>query len=253
MSKICVALDGSVNADIAFMTALKNLDKEIDELFLVAVAQVLPYDFAGHNQIVLKAHKDLLDKYSKRANENGVARVTSVLCHGVHVGSMIAVMCQKKDIDLLVIGRRGMSSAWRLLAGSTSTYLVEQVECNVLVVKGNFLAEQHDSLAEVRESEENERRRRILEQQGGGESIHISWSETKELEEQERARRVGVDAPSGIQKANHELNKYITIMAEEEERRRRMHEGKRPSVLYEFMKEHITKTNGVKTYEFHNF
>jgi hypothetical protein len=54
-----------------------------------------------------------------------------------------------------------MNKVKRLLAGSTSKYVMEHASCNVVVVKGYFLPEQHASIKEVDRLEEEERKRRL--------------------------------------------------------------------------------------------
>lgn len=82
-----------------------------------------------------------------------------------HIGEMICQTIENKKIDFLVIGRRGMSKLSRIFVGSTSKYCVEHADCNVLVVKGEWgPAEEHTNIDEVTRMEEEERQRRIVEE-----------------------------------------------------------------------------------------
>jgi len=60
-------------------------------------------------------------------------------------------------IDNLVVGRRSLSGMERFFVGSTSKYVVENAECNVIVVKTPFGApSEHDSKASVIQAEGNQ-------------------------------------------------------------------------------------------------
>ncbi len=39
-----------------------------------------------------------------------------------------------------------MSTVKRLLAGSVSKYVMEHADCNVIIVKGNYALEEHETL-----------------------------------------------------------------------------------------------------------
>lgn len=54
---------------------------------------------------------------------------------------MICQIAEKKKSDVIILGRRGMSSFKRALLGSTSNYVVEHAQCDVLVTKGENLEE----------------------------------------------------------------------------------------------------------------
>jgi hypothetical protein len=92
-----------------------------------------------------------------------------------------------------------MNKVKRLLAGSTSKYVMEHASCNVVVVKGYFLPDEHVSLKEVNRLEEQERMRRLHLD----EDSEIAQLEHKERvaahigavrdEEQERRRRIATE------------------------------------------------------------
>merc|ERR1711879_789230 len=70
-------------------------------------------------------------------------------------------------------------------------HVMENAPCNVIVIKGFFLAEEHGaSVAEVQKLEEQERQRRIQEFGKKGEQTAGMIKHLRELEE-ERLRRGG--------------------------------------------------------------
>merc|ERR1712100_505649 len=110
----------------------------------------------------------------------------------------IANLAQKKNIDIIVMGRRGLSSVTRFFVGSTTTYVLEHAQANVLVVKQDLPPEEvHESdVRAVKRAEEVERARRIDEER---------------VRERQEAFRSALD-------------KNVVVMAEEEERMRRIKE-----------------------------
>jgi len=57
-----------------------------------------------------------------------------------------------------------MSTVKRLFTGSTSKYLVEHANCNVMVIKGEWgPAEEHVDIKTINQQEKAERKRRIEE------------------------------------------------------------------------------------------
>jgi len=91
-----------------------------------------------HKKVQKKMAATLLRRYSKLCTE---LQISYALLLGVsnHVGEIITQAVEKKKIDYLVIGRRGMSQIKRFFAGSTSKYVVEHCNCNVLVVKEDWI------------------------------------------------------------------------------------------------------------------
>jgi len=158
-----IAIDGSQNARDAFESAVRLAKQNEDELFLISVAEKFPMEIGPMKAINLKiedAARGFLACYNEIAKERGF-KPRCILGKAGSVGEMICQAVDKKQIDFLFVGRRGMGWGQRLLAGSVSRYLMENANCNVVVVKGSYLPEQHDSLNQVRKMEEAERRRRI--------------------------------------------------------------------------------------------
>lgn len=119
-------------------------------------------------------------------------------------GNLICKAVTNYDITNVVIGRRSLGSVERFFVGSSSKYelalvvltpryVVENAECNVIVVKKPFGApEEHDQKTAVIQAEEGERLRR--EEEEGPAEVHESdLSAIKKAEEEERERRIKED------------------------------------------------------------
>eukprot|EP01127_Copromyxa_protea_P021174 TRINITY_DN7208_c0_g1_i3.p2 TRINITY_DN7208_c0_g1~~TRINITY_DN7208_c0_g1_i3.p2 ORF type:complete len:141 (-),score=47.19 TRINITY_DN7208_c0_g1_i3:56-478(-) len=115
-------------------------------------------------------------------------------------GELICKAAEKYNITNIVMGRRSMGGIERFFVGSTSKYVVENAESNVIVVKQPFGdAEEHENIATVIQAEEHERLRREGEE--GPAEIHESnLKEVKLAEEKERTRRLSEDAEKNIER-----------------------------------------------------
>lgn len=74
-----------------------------------------------------------------------------------HIGQTIINAANKKNVDFIVVGRRGMNTLQRILIGSTSRYVVEHTSCPVLIIKEDDSSAQqsHDLTKEKKHSIEN--------------------------------------------------------------------------------------------------
>jgi len=201
-TKWLVAVDDSDYAHWAFNYAVA-LMKPNDQLFLMHVAEEPATLFVGY------ASSSLIDTLSKVADE----KARKILVHYGHKaqkaglkfkmmkgtnsnpGELICKAIDNYHVDTCVIGRRGLGNFERFFTGSTSRYVMENADCDVIIVKRPFgPAEEHGSTdlkAQVIQAEEHERLRRIEEADEKPEIEHdTTLDEVKAAEEAERARRV---------------------------------------------------------------
>jgi hypothetical protein len=172
-------------------------------------------------------HVNILTRYADKCDRLGIEH-HAILGVAEHVGTLVCQAVAEKGIDLVVLGRRKFGSFERLFAGSTSRYCLENCVCNVLVVKDDLPQEVHADIAEVVEATERERQRRIRQEEIV--EVHSDLGQVRKLEEQERQRRI-LEMCGGTpeelakkEKFEADLRKNIVIMAEEEERQRRIRE-----------------------------
>jgi len=189
MVHILVALDESLNAKAAFFTGISLLRQPNDVLYLLTVcSETSTMGFWGSffwttpemideaQQKIKQPYIQLLRRYAKLCAERQIKnKVHLLLGLSEHIGEMICRTVEDKNIDFLIMGRRGMSTVKRIFTGSNSKYCVEHAPCNLLIVKGEWGPEEvHSEKKEVIEAEEQERRRRIEEElQKNLEIIHF--------------------------------------------------------------------------------
>jgi nucleotide-binding universal stress UspA family protein len=195
--KYMVAYDGSANAMDAINTAIHMMDAKNDELFIMTCAEKLHFDIGPiktYNTQSARVQKAILLPIRDLCAEKKL-KSHFVFGSGAAPGELLCRAVEMKGVDFLFVGRRGMNKAKRIVAGSTSRYVMEHADCNVVIVKGCYLPEEHVRLNEVRKIEEEERRRRmhadedskvIAQEKAQRDAAHIAA--VIEEEEEKRAR-----------------------------------------------------------------
>jgi nucleotide-binding universal stress UspA family protein len=141
MTKVLVPVDGSVNAQHAIDTVLKQLAEGRD--LEVHLLNVQPQILSGHAKMYLK--KDVIDDYYQeeaakalkpaqdRLDEAGVKYTAS---HRVgSVAETIAKYVKANDCGLIIMGTRGLGSVSGMLLGSVATKVLHLVDVPVTLVK----------------------------------------------------------------------------------------------------------------------
>jgi len=240
MTNFMVAVDSSKDAEDAFFIATGMLKKD-DTLFILAVSEAVSSLWSFGTQLLWKQVQDdvdeitakLLQTFGDKCSQLGIENYHLLRASSSHVGKTICDMVDKKKINHLVIGRRGVTGLQRLFSSSTSKYCVENANAVVTVAKGCEPDEIHDSTRElVQSSEELERQRRIRDEQQlsvqekekratvqsklAGE-IHQHKVETKQ-------HKVELWRVSPTTNELHESSHELVQEAEEKERKRRIRE-----------------------------
>uniref|UniRef100_A0A7S4IK05 UspA domain-containing protein n=1 Tax=Vannella robusta TaxID=1487602 RepID=A0A7S4IK05_9EUKA len=141
--KILLAIDDSVPSQKAFEFVLHTA-KPTDEIILLAVAETtvasvaIPFastvtSIVDIDQSVQKHLREVLKGYGKQLVLKGL-RHTCLLGKGAS-GETICEEAEYRKADLVVIGRRKLSSISRAMVGSVSTYTLHNAPCAVMVVK----------------------------------------------------------------------------------------------------------------------
>jgi len=212
-----VPVDNSTNSEAALYFALDRMNKENDTLFLLTAVEeeaMRSYLYgtinSGEILATIQQQKEeagrlLLQKMTRRAKQFGIKTIRLLLGKSNEAGDLICKAVDKHSIDYCCMGRRGMGKLKRLFVGSTSYYVAQYANCHVFVVKGEHgPIEKHDvSVSKIKSIEEVERIRRIKEH------------DEEERKEDDRLKMESL------------LSKNITIVAEEEERMRRIAEEKK--------------------------
>jgi nucleotide-binding universal stress UspA family protein len=145
---ILVATDGSPNGMRAVEVAA-NLAKTLNSRLAIATVILTPsYMFARTPEAAMspvdideyiklstaEAEKVLRDA-KKRADEIGAKASTDLISNVPSVVQAIVEHAEKRNVDLIVVGTRGLSGFKKMLMGSVSSGIVTHATCSVIVVR----------------------------------------------------------------------------------------------------------------------
>jgi nucleotide-binding universal stress UspA family protein len=140
-TKILVGYDGSKNSERALLRSA-TLAKELGASLTVLVAvnttvltfsPISPPVPAEVYQDVLNNGKETLGNAIKTA-QSIVPGASGIVEEG-NAGECIPNFAARSGIDLIVLGRRGMSGVERFLLGGVSSNVIAHSNCDVLIVK----------------------------------------------------------------------------------------------------------------------
>jgi len=145
-SKILVALDGSENATKALQTAI-TLSLRCEAalvLFHALQIRVLRPDYEVamvtsnarqlYSKLAREQAEDIMQKALRAATEAGLDAVRSLIKEGRPAQTIVSVV-KEENIELLVIGTRGLSGLREITMGSVAHKVTVASPCPVLVVK----------------------------------------------------------------------------------------------------------------------
>ncbi|MGD0883393.1 MAG: universal stress protein [Thermodesulfovibrionales bacterium] len=135
--KILLAKDSSEYSEAALREAL-NLAKACStRLYVISVVEINPEYETLAPQLVKKAEEDaehLLESVKDCVETEGIE--CEIMVHeGEEPDQFIVEEAEKKQGDMIVMGRHGRKGLRRLLMGSVTAKVIGQTPCSVLVVK----------------------------------------------------------------------------------------------------------------------
>jgi nucleotide-binding universal stress UspA family protein len=141
--KILVPVDGSKPSEEALYVAIDLLKSKGGELFVLTVVpsfESFDLELSASNRETLK--RDFEAKGGRVVNRScDIATGEGVKVHckaevsATNVPDAIIAFAEKEQMDLVVIGSRGLSPASRFRMGSVASKVVRHAPCSVYVVK----------------------------------------------------------------------------------------------------------------------
>ena len=142
--KYLIALDESEHAKYAFNFA-KQLFTTEDHVYLLSIAEdVFPLGgeeftpgtvsaFLEINSKMEEEKRQIITSFGHQLTEIGIPH-TLLLGKG-NAKETILKEASELKVDVVVLGRRGLSRLQKLFIGSVSEYCAQNLDCNVLVVQ----------------------------------------------------------------------------------------------------------------------
>ncbi|KAK4474517.1 hypothetical protein MN116_001664 [Schistosoma mekongi] len=146
--KILMPVDGSEHSERAFNWYMDNVMKTTDGLYLVHIVEPLSpglnynlaskspsikEDFSKHINSLVESGRALREKFFTRCEENGLtARFTIHV--GTKPGENIVRLANENEVNLVIIGNRGIGTVKRTFLGSVSDHVLHNVNVPVIVI-----------------------------------------------------------------------------------------------------------------------
>lgn len=138
--RILVALDGSTQAEIAFLKALELAKATGSELGIASIVDIRPFspNISYDGGLEKAAHEEStarLAEYKKLAEEAGIEQVHTFLEIGNPKNLLARDIPAQFDADVLICGATGLNRIEKIVLGSVSAYVLQHAICDVLVVR----------------------------------------------------------------------------------------------------------------------
>src|SRR4030042_1381929 len=138
--KILIATDGKHHSSSAVIEAIEIARKFGSEIYLLhALKKMVVSDQFGisHSVIAQKmeeATKKDMETFRGLAIDDGVLKFETIVSYGKDFHTAILEEAEKRNVDLIMIGRRSMSALSRLILRGVTDKLLRNLPCNVLIV-----------------------------------------------------------------------------------------------------------------------
>lgn len=134
---LLVPIDGSENSMRAAKHAIDlaaKFNSKLIALHVVDMRVVKAYE--GSSQVLAQL-KRLGEQYLKDVTEmagEANVKIGTILRNGLP-SEIIVEEAERRGVDLIVMGTRGLTGAKRVILGSTAEQVIRWAECSVLVIK----------------------------------------------------------------------------------------------------------------------
>ena len=143
--KILVAVDGSDHAKHALNYALDSADKWGAELvILTVVPPISPFIYSSEfdstyipelEDNIRKSHQKILRESAEQVNNKHLEIKVETRLEEGRPSDVIVETAREEDVDLIVMGSRGLGGITGWVLGSTSRHVVEVCTKPILIVK----------------------------------------------------------------------------------------------------------------------
>jgi nucleotide-binding universal stress UspA family protein len=134
--RMLIAVDGSEYSDIILDQAISIGKICNSDIFVISVIALFPESAAIAPEIEDKLSKEInetLKKVRSRIEENNL-KCETIIRLDVQPHNPIVQEAKKRNVDLIVIGTRGMTRLKRVLMGSVAQKVIGYAPCPVMIV-----------------------------------------------------------------------------------------------------------------------
>lgn len=135
--KLLLATDSSIYSEGAVREAISFAKKCSSKLYVMSVVEVITdYETFSPQKIedAMEAGvRNHLESVRSRAKNEGVECET-IMAHGGEPHEVIIDEAEEKNVDMIIVGRRGTKGLKKLLIGEVAARVVGNAPCKVLVV-----------------------------------------------------------------------------------------------------------------------
>jgi len=136
ISRILVAVDGSQHADKALEYASNLARKTGARLLIVHVAEEFKNIGYSITKELEQRNRAMLQKYQSRAKKLVKRKnVNTIEVKGNDIGEEILETADKKKVDTIVLGSRGIRENKEFLLGTVSYKVSHYAKCPVIIVR----------------------------------------------------------------------------------------------------------------------
>jgi nucleotide-binding universal stress UspA family protein len=138
--KILIATDGTQHSTSAIIEAIDMSRKFGSEIYLLhALKKIVASDPVGVSRSVItekikESTKKYMETFKGLATDDGVMKCEIVVSHGREFHEAILEEAEKRNVDLIMIGRSVSNVITRIIYKGVTTHLLKYAPCNVLIV-----------------------------------------------------------------------------------------------------------------------
>jgi len=137
--RILAVTDGSEASKGSTREAIRLAQRTEGTLALMSVLMTNPEHESMVRQLIEKENNDAknyLEALTAEAKEAGISSEFTIR-HGIEIHQEIVDEAEKRQVDIIVMGRRGLTGLQRLMMGSNTAKVIGYAHCSVLVVPKN--------------------------------------------------------------------------------------------------------------------
>lgn len=139
MQRILLPTDGSEHSEGAVRVAIEAAAKCSSQLFALTMVISNPEVEALAPEFVAKGERrarEILDRLDAQATARGVT-IERLVRHGQDPAHQIVGQAEKRNADIIIMGRRGVRGLARMMVGEATVKVCGRAPCSVMVVPRN--------------------------------------------------------------------------------------------------------------------